>query len=69
MHSPDMKNDSLRTLMQLTPRQVEQAWLWLEDPSLDPPPPELEGLSPLEWHLLGVVLGCLMAEKDLHLLQ
>ncbi len=60
---------TLDALLRLAPQQVEQAMKWLDDPSPVPPPLQLQGLSPLEWHLLDVLLRALKAEKDLHPLQ
>lgn len=69
MHSQNLNVPTLEALLHLNPQQVEKAWEWLGDPSPEPPPKELQELSPLEWHLLDVLLGCLMAEKRLHPLQ
>ncbi len=60
---------NLEGLLHLSPSQVEQAWKWLGDPSPEPPPKELQELSPLEWHLLDVLLRALMEEKALYPLQ
>ena len=69
MHSLNLNVPSLKGLLHLSPNQVELAWAWLGDPSPVPPPKELQDLTPLEWHLLDVLLRCLLEERELHLLH
>lgn len=59
-----VQNESLEALLRLSPQQVELAWQWLGDPNPVPPPKELQDLSPLEWHLLDLLLRCLLEEKQ-----
>jgi hypothetical protein len=69
MPSQNLKPQEMEVLLQLSPEQVEQAWKWLDDPTPTPPPPELNFLSLLEWHLLELLLVNLMEEKEHHPLQ
>jgi predicted lipoprotein len=69
MHWPNQKALSWQALLQLSPQKVESAWKWLDNPTLEPPPEELQELTPLEWYLLNVVLDCLKAERELYPLQ
>ena len=56
-------------LDKLSQSQLEQAFLFLQYPSSQPLPKELEELNELEWLLLSQMLERLLLEKKSHPLQ
>ena len=63
------RKQELRSLVELSVSQLEQAFLWLASPEQLPPPRELQELSQMEWFLVQKMLEGLQQEKEMYPLQ
>jgi hypothetical protein len=55
-----------KMLNNLSTHQLEQALAWIHHARHQPPPQELESLTPAEWYVLTGLLRDLLAEKLHH---